>query len=627
VIYHESQDEEVVITAINGDKITIDRALVHDHDAPRADLAAYVANTSRNITIASEGGEDTPVHQRGHVMLMHSDAIDVRYAAFDDLGRTDKSEDAFDVGTLSSVTADSNIKGRYSLHIHRTGSESMDDPSIVMGNSVSGSPGWGFVQHSGNANFVDNVAFDVFGAAFAAEDGDETGMWLGNIAIRTEGVGYGSWSVKEAADIARHDNGRTGEGFFFAGRLVEAAENVAANTTHGYVWMHRSAPAGVDADTTDHPEMGYGDDSLRVEQTPIQGFHDNEAFGTEVGLIVVKSGPEQGHDVRSVLDGFLNWETGEGASISYTAHYTLKDFDLIGAERNTAPGTGTGLVISTNAFDIVVNGLTIDNFYTGVNLSGGFTFTVRNSDVSNILIDVKMTDVVKQYEGFNSAQHQILSESQLTAGRLNFLMTGDKIISAGETVYLNGTKTDSIGTHDRQFAGDQQALTFYDNISKMIAEDGYYTTSDGRKVLLVEDYVADRATGELLKFAHVFVIDMTNDELANNWAINHWGGAKSNGAITLGGQAPITANDRAGVNEGTDLYLNVLANDRDPEGHALMVDGFTDAQHGDVYQGDDGRLMYRPNEGFHGTDTFSYWATDGSGNFTKALVTVDVWDL
>lgn len=626
-IYHESQDEEVVITAINGDKITIDRPLVYDHDTPRSDLAAYVANTTRNITIASEGGEETPVHERGHVMLMHSDNIDVRYAAFDDLGRTDKSEDAFDVGSLGSVDAESNIKGRYSLHIHRTGSENMDDPTIVMGNSVSGSPGWGFVQHSANADFIDNVAFDVFGAAFAAEDGDETGMWLGNIAIRAEGIGYGDWSVKEG-DPARHDNGRTGDGFFFAGRLVEAAENVAVNTTHGFVWFHRSAPANPDANTLDHPEAAYGSDTVPVDQAVIQGFRDNEAFGTSVGLIVIKGNAAQDNDLRSVLDGFLNWETVEGTNLSYTAHYTLKDFDLIGTTSTDGSNQpGTGFVFGTNAFDIVLNGLKLENFSTGVDLSQDFTYTVANKDVGHVLIDVTMSDVGIQYDGLNVSRHQILAGGQLVEGRLGFNMTGDTTISDGEAIYLNGTKTDSIGSRDRQFAGDVQILQFNENIAKMLAEEGYYTTSDGRKVLLVEDFVADRATGELYKFAHVFTLDMTDGQLQNGWALSQLGGAKNNGAITLGGQAPITANDRVGVNEGTDLYLNVLSNDRDPEGRTLQVDGFTDATHGDVYQQDDGRLMYRPDEGFSGVDTFSYWATDGSGNFTKATVTVDVWDL
>ncbi len=180
----------MVITAIEGGRITINKPLAYDHDTPREDLFAYVANTTRNVTIASEDGEATAVHQRGHVMFMHNDDVDVRYAAFDDLGRTDKSQPAFDIGALDTVTADSNIKGRYPLHFHKTGTTDLDDPAISQGNSISGSPGWAMVQHSSNANFIDNVTFDTFGASYVAEDGDETGIWLRNISIRTEGYGY-----------------------------------------------------------------------------------------------------------------------------------------------------------------------------------------------------------------------------------------------------------------------------------------------------------------------------------------------------------------------------------------------------------------------------------------------------
>ena len=101
------------------------------------------------------------------------------------------------MGTLTTVEADSNIKGRYSFHFHKTGTTDQENPAIAIGNTVSGSPGWGFVQHSSNANFIDNVAFDVFGAGFAAEDGDETGIWQRNMAIKAEGIGYGTSMVKD----------------------------------------------------------------------------------------------------------------------------------------------------------------------------------------------------------------------------------------------------------------------------------------------------------------------------------------------------------------------------------------------------------------------------------------------
>jgi hypothetical protein len=621
VVHRESQDEEVTITAITGGKITIDRPLEFDHDTPREDLFAYVANTTRNITFASEDGDATAVHHRGHVMFMHNDEVDVRYAAFDDLGRTDKSEDAFDLAALSTVTAESNIKGRYSLHFHKTGTTDADDPAIALGNTVSGGAGWGFVHHSSNVDFIENVAYDVFGAAFAAEDGDETGIWLRNMAIKVEGIAYGNHNVKDGDDKDRHDNGRTGDGFFFAGRLVEAAENVAINTTHGYVWFHRSAPTAPLAQNLDHPEIAYGSDTIGVNNAPIQGFRDNEAFGTQVGLIVIKSNPAQGHDLRTVMDGFLNWETSQGVDISYTSHYTFIDFDLVGTTNTSAIARAdTAFVLGGNAYDMVVNGMDIEGFATGMDLDQRFTFTVADRDIRHVFIDVEMSDVDTKYEGYNSGRHLFLSESQLKDLTLGFKMTGSTVLdlTARNSIVFTGTKTDTIGSTDRQFTQDRQQLDYKEAV-RLLQTDGYYTAQDGRKVLIVEDFVTDRATGEVYKFAHVITLKGTDAQLAGLDAIN-------NGSITLGGGSPVARDDSFSTANGQEKQLDVLANDA-ADGQTLRLDGFSDPGNGDVFQQQDGSLIYRPNHGYTGTDSFDYWATDDVGNYSRATVTVEVWDL
>ncbi|MEK7266415.1 MAG: G8 domain-containing protein, partial [Pseudomonadota bacterium] len=193
-----TQDEELIITAINGNVITFDHPLAFDHEGARADLKAYVANYSRNVVFENEGGDTTNVHERGHVMLMHSDNIVVKYAEFDELGRTDKSVRSFDVANLSTVASDSNVRGRYSLHIHRAGVDDAQHPAIVEGNAVWGSPGWGFVHHDSNALFSNNAAYDVFGAAFVAETGNEIGRWDHNIAIKSLGVNH---ITKDGGDV------------------------------------------------------------------------------------------------------------------------------------------------------------------------------------------------------------------------------------------------------------------------------------------------------------------------------------------------------------------------------------------------------------------------------------------
>lgn len=621
-VHAESQDEEVQITAISGNRITLNRALTYDHDTPRADLDAYVSNMTRNVTIHSQNGEATPVSQRGHVMAMHSDDIDIRYAAFDDLGRTDKSRAAFDAASLSNVTATSNVKGRYSLHLHKTGLDDQDNPAMVVGNAVSGSPGWGFAHHSSNAVFADNAAFDVFGAAYAAEDGDETGAWLRNIAIKSEGVSYGESQVKLESDVARHDNGRTGEGFFFAGRLVEASDNVAANTTHGFVWMSRSAPKNPAAETLDNPEIAYGADSLRVESPPIQGFYDNEAFGTQAGVIVVRGNHRQEHDVRTVMDGFLNWETSIGMDITYTTHYTIKNVDLVGT-RNSQPIADAqhGFRLIGNAYDIVVNGMKIEGFARGIDLTRNLpTWPAVNSDYADVFIDVTMSDVGTQYVGFDGSKYRIMSSSQLVDGRLGFTLTGDRTISWNETLFLDGTKTDSIGSRNRQFASfdERPQAPFYQSIIPMLQDQGYFVTPDNRRVLMVEDFIADRATGDLMKVAHAITLDLTTAQLSSIGAVNR-------GTITLGGQAPVAVDDRASTTMDTSVAINLLANDRDPEGGAIRVDGFVQPRYGDVLPGADGRsVLYMPDLDFTGTDTFFYWAADNAGNFTRASVTVTV---
>ncbi|MEO9781898.1 MAG: PA14 domain-containing protein [Sedimentitalea sp.] len=632
VIHHESEDEELVITAINGTTITFDRPLEFDHDAPRDDLSAYVANMSRNVTFSSEGGDDLPVHQRGHVMFMHSDDVDVRYAGFVDLGRTDKSEDAFDVSTLSSVDYDTNIKARYSFHFHETGTLDQENPAIAIGNVVDGNPGWGYVHHGAHAEFTDNIAYDVFGAGFAAEDGDETGIWLRNMAIDIQGIGPGDYTVKDAGDAARHDNGRTGDGFFFAGRLVEAAENIAANATNGFVWFHRSAPDGPQTENLDQPEIGYGNDTMRPDAAPIHGFRDNEAFATNTGLIVIKATPAQNHDIRSVFDGFTNWETREGVNISYTAHYTLIDFDLTAVrELNPFQDTWPGLTFGTNTYDMVINGITMDGFETGIDMTHNVIPDngQPGTNFNNFLIDGQFINVDTNLEELYNGQLQQMTSSQLVDGRLEFDLQTDTLLSVGDTLSLSGIKTDSIGTTDRQVATDPHQIEDWYDIARLIADQGYYTGADGQPIVLIEDYVADRATGELLKINHAFTLDLTVSQVENEYLINQvFGGAEYHGALNLGGPAPVAEADSFvfAPTDNQDLYIDVLANDYDPDGGAIRLDGLVDPVHGDVFQQDDGTLMYRPDRGYTGTDTFDYWLADEEGNFSKGTVTIEVSD-
>ena len=87
---------------------------------------------------------------------------------------------------------------------------------------------------------------------------------------------------------------------------------------------------------------------------------------------------------------------------------------------------------------------------------------------------------------------------------------------------------------------------------------------------------------------------------------------------------PIANNDNATTTVNTPVTIDVTANDQATDGDAFTIDSFTQPTNGTVTQvGDD--LVYTPNSGFTGTDTFIYTICDNDGCDT-ATVTVTVQD-
>ena len=620
----QTEDEELIITRIEGNVIYFDKPLEYDHEGPRADLKAYVANYSRNVRVETENADSVPVHQRGHVMLMHSDEIDVRYAEFFELGRTDKSERAFDVADLHHVDSDTNIKARYSLHIHRAGVSDLDDPAMLVGNAVWGSPGWGYVHHDSNAVLVDNAAYDVYGAAFVAETGNETGRWAHNISIKSIGNGGGP---KNLDDVLAFDLGRTGAGFWFQGRLVDAVDNVAAGVPggHGFIYMSRgngTIPVNP-ADAGFSESLRYVDE-IFVNYPAISQFDNNEAFAVAVGLEVVKHGPEQAHDVRSVIEDFLGWEVQTGIHLQYTAHYTLKGIDLVATDQSNSGGIPSrGIELGTNSFENTINGANVVGFETGVyaaktavNMNYPF-----DGDWGHVLIDVNVDGAVTDFYNLSpGAGDLFLTGDQLVDGRLLFDSGIDNIPVSPTPenhgqLNLVGVKTDSVGDAVVSPTWDP-ALFDYFNIRNALEEEGYWTLADGTKVTVIDQYFADRATGEVDKVS-VFVEwerDFSDLDVVPEY----------HGVLDLDSDAPVARADFATVDAGGYVDINVLANDYDPDGDDIRVDGLVAPEHGGLFMNDDGTLRYVPDPNYSGEDTFEYWIEDDNGNFTKGSVTVTV---
>lgn len=91
---------------------------------------------------------------------------------------------------------------------------------------------------------------------------------------------------------------------------------------------------------------------------------------------------------------------------------------------------------------------------------------------------------------------------------------------------------------------------------------------------------------------------------------------------------PIANDDTFSGDEGETLRVRaangVLRNDRDPDNDKLTAQRITRPRHGSVQLDDGGGFTYRPENGFSGTDSFIYEASDGVGGSDRARVTITV---
>ncbi|MCD2442498.1 Ig-like domain-containing protein [Agromyces sp. SYSU K20354] len=92
-------------------------------------------------------------------------------------------------------------------------------------------------------------------------------------------------------------------------------------------------------------------------------------------------------------------------------------------------------------------------------------------------------------------------------------------------------------------------------------------------------------------------------------------------------RAPLARDDSLGARPGRATIVDLLANDTDPDGDVLVVDGVPDLAEsaGRLESIDGGRaLQFTPAEGFAGTASFRYTADDGRGGIAEASVDIRI---
>jgi hypothetical protein len=285
---YRPQWEEVTIAGLSGTTVTLSAPLRFDHKGARRpdgalEFLPHAGNVSRNVIVRSENARGT----RGHVIFIGRPDVDIRYALFEDLGRTrlgplDNTEIAPD-GSVRHVGT--NQIGRYSLHFHHAFGPIAPPPTgyqfTLVGNAIDGASKWGIAIHHSHYGLIrDNIVYNSRGAGIVAEDGTESfNVFEHNFALRSEGSG--EFAPRSGYGGTTDDPGGEGAGFWLRGPNNILRRNVAANAG---VFGFGIAAGGLG--TVRIPKFKGADTSRDGEYTlidttdaPLLEFTSNEAYG------------------------------------------------------------------------------------------------------------------------------------------------------------------------------------------------------------------------------------------------------------------------------------------------------------------------------------------------------------
>lgn len=279
------QWEEVVVDHIVGNRIYLTSSLQFNHLGARnssgqLELMAHVADLNRNVVIRSENPNGT----RGHTFYTARASVDIEFARFQDLGRTD----AFQALDNTTFDASGNVThlgtnqiGRYAVHFHHMmGPENPTNTGYqfkFVGNTIDRSLKWAVATHDTSFGLLENnVVYDAQGAAFVTEDGSEIGnLFRNNITIRVQGTRLDGKDGTQEGDY-----GRGGVGFWFRRAGNQVIGNVAVDNSYaGFVldgyfnWDPVTLPKFRGADKHDAGE-GY-----TTKLNPGGLFSNNETYG------------------------------------------------------------------------------------------------------------------------------------------------------------------------------------------------------------------------------------------------------------------------------------------------------------------------------------------------------------
>jgi cell surface hyaluronidase len=264
--YNPNQAEEVVITAVSGNTVSISPALKHQHfgqaqtfGGKRLESRAEVALLNRNIVIR---GDDTSSSTGfgGHIMVMDTSLAKLENVEITQMGQRGKLK-------------------RYPVHFHMQGAGSAG--SVLKNNAIHNNFNRCVTIHgSSGIALENNAAYNTLGHCYFLEDGSETANTLrGNL-------GFGTKRPESADKLLPTDQDPAT--FWITNPSNTFENNVAAGSASFGFWIALPAkPTGPSA--SDARFVG-----LLPRRTALGLFKNNLAHSNENTGLNVDGGPKEG---------------------------------------------------------------------------------------------------------------------------------------------------------------------------------------------------------------------------------------------------------------------------------------------------------------------------------------------
>jgi hypothetical protein len=335
----QNEDEVLQIVAIQGTQVTVS-PLGYDHTASSG-VPVYLTDVNRNIVLESQ--DTSAIGNRGHTMFMNA-LTSIHYAEFLGLDRTNKAVAVNDPqldanGQLVPGTG-TNPRGRYSVNFYLNGAAG--PAAVVDGSTVVDSPGWGFVNHSSNVTFTNDVAFNVDGTSFISEAGDEVGLFDHDLAIHSLGTGDEDFYSRAAIQ----DWGHEGNGFWAQGNGVSFTNDIAVGqAASGFYYFNRAYTLPVQ--------------DVVQSTAPLTGFSNNIAEAVDYGAFLryeVNGGTIDGLTVTNSVTGYKQ---------QYCVGITLQNSNLYGTHYSDY---GVFLAVEA-ATGFVANNVNVSGYQVGIRMS------------------------------------------------------------------------------------------------------------------------------------------------------------------------------------------------------------------------------------------------------------------